>query len=84
MPKIVITHGVADGGTWLGFNAERAVLCRQVEDERQCFAHLPQYHRSDVASDMADADGRDGANVLTLRRRGSVQAVRWVGFDRHL
>ena len=24
MPRIVVTHGVADVDTWLGFNAERA------------------------------------------------------------
>ena len=24
MPKVVITHGVADVGTWVGFKAERA------------------------------------------------------------
>jgi hypothetical protein len=60
MPKMVITYGVADVETWLGFKQERAESIAAIGGRNP--EDLPAQYGSNAVAVMADAD--DPAAVM--------------------
>ena len=89
MPKMVITHNVADVETWLGFKEERAESVAAVGGRN--VVDLPAQDGSNIVAVMADADDPEAlmaalasppAEVAAAMQRHGVQPPLTVYIER--